>query len=272
MSNQTQPTGPLTVGNVVSAGLRIYRDRFKTYYSLAFTAYLWILVPIYGWAKLSAILGLLSRLAFSEVSEKPESLREARGQVMPLMWSFFGAGFLTSLIFTGYFVAAGIIIAILMGAFGAIFQDAGAIIATAIGSIGIIIGLIWLVARLFLVEVNLAVEDNMNASKAIGRSWEVTKASVGRIQLIIFVAFLLTIPVSIVLQIATNIIQVVFVTVLPIQENGIFALLYFVLILAITFASGALMLPFWQSIKAVIYYDLRSRREGLGLKLKDRKK
>jgi hypothetical protein len=28
-----------------------------------------------------------------------------------------------------------------------------------------------------------------------------------------------------------------------------------------------LILPFWQTIKAVLYFDLRSRREGLGLQL-----
>jgi Ca2+/Na+ antiporter len=33
---------------------------------------------------------------------------------------------------------------------------------------------------------------------------------------------------------------------------------------------GSLIIPFWQSIKAVIYYDLRSRREGMGLELRDR--
>lgn len=31
-----QPLGPLSVGNVVSASLRVYRDRFKLYYRLAF--------------------------------------------------------------------------------------------------------------------------------------------------------------------------------------------------------------------------------------------
>jgi hypothetical protein len=30
------------------------------------------------------------------------------------------------------------------------------------------------------------------------------------------------------------------------------------------------ILPLWQIIKAVIYYDLRGRREGLGLQLRDR--
>jgi hypothetical protein len=29
------------------------------------------------------------------------------------------------------------------------------------------------------------------------------------------------------------------------------------------------MMPFWQAIKAVIYYDIRNRREGLGLQVRD---
>jgi hypothetical protein len=32
---------------------------------------------------------------------------------------------------------------------------------------------------------------------------------------------------------------------------------------------GALLIPFWQSIKAVIYYDLLTRKEGLGLELRE---
>ena len=64
---------PLTVGNVVSAGLRIYRDRFLEYFRIAFIGYLWILVPIYGWAKFAAMNGLIARLTFGEVTEKPET-------------------------------------------------------------------------------------------------------------------------------------------------------------------------------------------------------
>ena len=276
MSNQTQPTGPLSVGDVVSAGLRIYRDRFKSYYSLAFIAYLWVFVPIYGWAKFSAILGLLSRLAFGEVSENPEGVREARGEVMPRMWSFLGAGILTSLIFMGAYIVVVIVFAMLTFIIASVFQERGGatimIVPAIIGFVGAIIGFIWLVARLSLVQVTLAIEDNISASKAISRSWEITKASVGRIQLILFIAFLLTIPISLVVQIATKIIQVVFTTVLPMEGNGIFSLLYFVVIVAISIANAALMVPFWQSIIAVIYYDLRSRREGIGLQLKDRTK
>jgi hypothetical protein len=36
-------------------------------------------------------------------------------------------------------------------------------------------------------------------------------------------------------------------------------------------ASGAIIMPLLQAIKAVVYYNVRLRREGLGLQLGDRK-
>jgi hypothetical protein len=44
---------------------------------------------------------------------------------------------------------------------------------------------------------------------------------------------------------------------------GFVFLLYIILVQIVQ----VLVLPFWQSLKAVIYYDLRSRREGLDLRL-----
>jgi hypothetical protein len=59
--NDFRATGEsLSVGNVVSAGLRIYRDHFKPYYLEALRSYLWVLVPVYGWAKCLAIQGFRS--------------------------------------------------------------------------------------------------------------------------------------------------------------------------------------------------------------------
>jgi len=40
--------------------------------------------------------------------------------------------------------------------------------------------------------------------------------------------------------------------------------------LLLSFASGALVTPFWQAMKAIIYYDLRSRKEGLDLQMRKR--
>ena len=38
---------PLSIGNVVSAGVRLYRSHLKTYLKLALIAHLWALVPIW---------------------------------------------------------------------------------------------------------------------------------------------------------------------------------------------------------------------------------
>ena len=265
-------TGPLSVGNVVSASLRIYRDHFKSYFGLALVASLWLLVPIYGWAKYSAISALISRLAFGEVREKPETVSDARREVNPRMWRLFWAGTLTVLIYIGVYVAGTIAIAILAGGAAAIFGQNSVTIAAllvAVTVIALLIIYIRIISRLLIVELPLAIENNIGATSAIGRSWELTKGSVGRIQWIVFVGILVSLPITIVVQILTVIVQSILRAVLG-EESGIFYLVYYVLILPLSLGSGALVTPFWQAMKAIIYYDLRSRKEGLGLQIRDR--
>jgi hypothetical protein len=265
-------TGPLSVGNVVSASLRIYRDHFKSYFGLAFVASLWSLVPIYGWAKYSAILALISRLAFGEVREKPETVSDARREVNPRMWRFLWAGILTFLIYIGVSLVGGIAMGILAVGAGAIFGQNSPIVAVLLVVVTVIAFLIIyirIVSRLLIVELPLAMENNIGASSAIGRSWELTKGSVGRIQWIVFVAILVSLPITIVVQILAAIVQTGLRAVLG-PESGIFFLVYYILILPVSLGSSALLTPFWQAMKAIIYYDLRSRKEGLGLQIRDR--
>jgi membrane-anchored glycerophosphoryl diester phosphodiesterase (GDPDase) len=264
--------GPLSVGNVVSASLRIYRDHFKSYLGLALVATLWLLVPIYGWAKYSAISALISRLAFGEVREKPETVSDARREVNPRMWSFLGAGILTFLIYIGVYVAGSIAIAILTAGAAAIFgQNSVAIAAllVVVTVIALLIIYIRIISRLLIVELPLAIENNIGARSAIGRSWELTKGSVGRIQWIVFVGILVSLPITFVGQILTASVQTVLTAVLG-AESRIFFLVYSLLIVLLSFGSGALVTPFWQAMKAIIYYDLRSRKEGLGLQMRKR--
>jgi hypothetical protein len=279
---------PLSVGNVVSASLRIYRDHFKSYFGLALVASLWLLVPIYGWAKYYAISALISRLAFGEVREKPETVSDARREVNPRMWRFFWAVILTFLIYIGVYLAGSIAMGLLAGGADAIFglNIARAILAASAGPtfgqnyviiaaflvvtvIALLIIYIRIIPRLLIVELPLAMENNIGASSGIGRSWELTKGSVGRIQSIVFVGILVSFPITIVLPILTANVQRVLRAVLG-AESGIFYLVYYLLILPFRFGSGALVTPFWQAMKALIYYDLRSRKEGLGLQIRDR--
>lgn len=263
--------GPLSVGNVVSASLRIYRDHFKSYFGLALVTYLWLLIPIYGWAKSSAISALISRLAFGEVREKPETVSDAHREVNPRMWSFLWAGILTSLIFFGVGLVGGIAMAIVAGGAVAIFAQnsliIGALVIVAV--IAFLIIYIRIISRLLIVELPLAIENNIDGSTAISRSWELTKGSVGRIQWIVFVAFLISIPIYIGSNLLSVFLQNVLTTLLGAQSS-LFALVYIIVTVGQSIGFGALITPFWQVIKAIIYYDLRSRKEGLGLQIRKR--
>ena len=238
---------------------------------MAFVANLWLLIPIYGWAKYSAILALISRLAFGEVREKPETVSDARREVNPRMWRFLWAGILTYLIFFGVSLVGGIAMGILAAVAGAIFGQNYVIIGSlvVVAFIAFFIICIRLISRLLIVELPLAIENNIGASSAIGRSRELTKGSVGRIQWIVFVAILVSLPITIVVQILATIIQVFLSRVLG-PESGIYYLVYYLLTLPLSIGSSALLTPFWQAMKGIIYYDLRSRKEGLGLQIRKR--
>lgn len=271
------PIQPLSLGNVVSAGMRLYRSHLKSYLKLAFNAYAWIFVPIYGWAKCGAILALISRLAFGELVEQPESVEQGRRIVNSRMWQFFIMGLLMFGIGIGLIIPFSIFIGIVTVFF------AGSIAAGVTPSPTIILAVflltlilipvffvafLWVQARFFVVEVPLAIEDNIDGISTIGRSWELTKGHAWRIVAILLVGYLITIPIQIPFTILSTIIQAALASLA--QENSGYAVLSQLLSLIIGLVSAALIVPFWQSIKAVVYYDLRSRREGMGLKLRDR--
>jgi hypothetical protein len=271
-----QPIGPLSIGNVVSAALVLYRSHLKTYLRLALFAYLWILVPVYGWAKHFAISGLISRLAFGELISKPESVTTARSYTNSRLWSFFRVALQVGLMLFGIYL--GLLIPIYLGililGFGGIFISnsifgnpvVGVVIVgliTIIGIIAFLFGLLWFVSRWIVAEVPLSVEESINGAQSIDRSWQLTKNSVRRIQGIVLVAFLVSFPIVAV----TNYIPLIFLV--QIEEGSTLYWIVSVIRVVTSFVGAIFVLPFWQAIKAVIYYDLRSRREGLGLQIRD---
>lgn len=304
-----QSMGPLSVGNVVSAGLRLYRDHLKVYFGIACRATLWALLPfvilipiplvliyeqanpailgllipagfvlfVYGMAKYMVNSALISRLAFCELTNQPESARDARRQVSPKLWIFLRAYLLFLLlsfgIWIGFYLIA-LVLGILGGFLAVSVQDNMAILVV-LGLIAIILFgialsvIIRIFTRLFMYEVPLAIEEDITASQTIQRSWSLTKNHVGRVFLTLTVAFLISIPIYIIVQIIVSILQGVLLRVLAADPTSVgFQILSIIVGYVLGLVSGALLLPFWQAIKAVVYYDLRSRREGLGMQLR----
>jgi hypothetical protein len=263
---------PLSIGNVVSAAVRLYRSHLKTYLNLAAIAHLWVLVPVYGWAKYAAISGLISRLAFGELIYQPESVQTARSHVNPRLWSFlrvaFQVGISLLIIYIGLAIVGGVLAGLIGVALAGILGSSGIIVVTTLAIIvtaGIILllGLTWFYSRWIVAEVPLAVEENINGGESVARSWDLTKASVFRIQGIVLVAFIVTLPLVFVL----NYIPSLFLIRLE-PGTAIYSIVYIISVIG-SLIGGVLVMPFWQALKAVLYLDLRSRREGLGLQLRE---
>lgn len=317
-----QPLGSLSVGNVVSAAVVLFRSNLKAYLGIAFRAILWSIFPVLGmivvFALFSALFGnllttpgggdnsgifllvtlvsllvviilwifcfpkylvnsaLISRLAFHELVNQPESVSQARRYLLPRQWSFFRISIQIFFSFIGiYFGLAlgyALLVAIAGGIAGVIVNIlnnqiiAGFIvgIVAVVGFLAFIFLLIWFISRWLIAEVPLAVEEDINGADSIDRSWKLTKTSVVRIQLIVLVAFLVTIPVIAILGYLPQIIM------LSLEQGSILFWIVYGISIVMSFFSNFLVLPFWQAIKAVIYYDLRIRKEGLDLQIRDR--
>jgi hypothetical protein len=278
-TSSRSPIRPLSVGNVVSAGLRLYRDHFKLYLGLAFIALLWSFIPIYGWAKTYQIQALISRQAFSELVNQPERVKTIQPQLDSKFWGFWISQLLIGLISFGVYIGLGMSSAILVGiptAFLGVFFKDNLGVTLIIVLLQIVVRLasiavyLWVYSRVFIAELPLAIENNVGSVDCISRSWELTKGFVVRIQLIIIVAALISLPLMIIGMMPILLVIPFFSTPPSSPEAIAIAFLWiFGLVMLLIALASTLTMPFWQAIKAVIYYDLRSRREGLGLQIRD---
>ncbi|NEP79042.1 MAG: DUF975 domain-containing protein [Okeania sp. SIO3B3] len=299
----------LSVGNVVSASIRIYRDNFKSYLGVAIRSTLWFFLPflalfpipliliysqvntssflllipvwllLFGYCSAKSVVNdaIIARLVFGELANQPETVLETRRILKPKMWTFFLAFFLLSLIGIGIWLILSIVIGILAGIFAemtnASQQNMGTrAILVLIGIVIFIITLVFIVrllTRFFIFDLPLAVEENITAAQTLGRSWELTKGYIGRIFVVSFIANLVTLPIVIIVQVIAGILENILKATIPVNPTyPRFQLLLFLMGYSIGLLSNVFLLPFWQAIKAVVYYDLRTRREGMGLQLR----
>ncbi|QQE66027.1 hypothetical protein GFS31_27220 [Leptolyngbya sp. BL0902] len=308
------PLGPLNPGDVVSAALKLYRDRFKTYLQLSALATLWVLAGIvgmalaiavlagglwaiggevlgvvggflgmlvgflpllYGSAKYTMILSVIGRLAFRDLINQPETSLDVRRALTPKLNQFLLLSFLLSLAYSAALMVSllvaslagagvGVVIGGLLGAFtnSAVGGVVGTILGVLLWIAVFTLGLVWIISHLLIPDVVLAVEPNQDAGSSLSRSWELTQTSLGRIQIVLLATFLIQLPVLSV----TNYLPSIFFAFLPdsVTVMAISQGIGFILSLA----GNMLILPLWQAVKGVLYYDLRSRREGLDLELR----
>ncbi|BBD66164.1 hypothetical protein NIES4072_01570 [Nostoc commune NIES-4072] len=285
-------TQQFNIGNIVSLASYLYRSNFKRFSRLSLFAHLWLIVPIYGWAKFYAFAGLISRLAFSEINGEPESSKVAKIQIKKRFWQFLITAILVILIcllqFFLFYIAisiiAGIIYGILATVFGAISQPINKanpfentifrIIIIPI-AIAIYSSPLWFYSRFFITDLPLAIEDDTNSIGAIKRSRQLSKGLTWRIIAIILVSFVITLPIQILGWLIYSIGFNILIRLISLFLSGTWAnenkMFISILPLMISILiNGTILMPFWQSIKSVVYYDIICCREGFDLKIRDR--
>jgi hypothetical protein len=269
---------PLNVGDVVSAGISLLRSHFRTYLGLSLRAVLWFLIPVYGWAKGLMICGQIGRLGFQDVVHQPEAPAAALRSVKPRLWSFLGVAILVVIIqlAVNYAIAAaaGLLMLPLMtigAAGGAIAELSGLLVV--ILQLAIFVAQTWFQARFWLYDMIIAVETETESTRSISRSWELTKGSATRVMFVLLVSYVVMMPLF-VLTAAPFLLTIPFAGSFGVEgPEPVFALALSVaalVFLVLLFFTIVLTIPFWQSIKSVLYYDLRSRREGLDIQFSDR--
>jgi hypothetical protein len=279
----------LSIGNVVNLGVYLYRSHLKQYFKLAVIAHLWLLVPIYGYAQFYATSGLISRLAFCELISHPESLKIAKTHTNRQLLNFLITGILTIIIpiigmiivYIIFSITGGLIYALLQAIFGlkTTINSANPFSNLLFGIIIIPIVLVvylsplWFYARLFITDLPLAIENEINAFKTINQSWQKTKGFRMRLIGIILLSFSITLPILILCWLICSFLLGLILGLFPqffskasINDFSIGMLVLIVLSLV----NGVITTPFWQAVKAVVYYDIRCRKEGFDLQIAHR--
>lgn len=279
-SPPTRRMRPLNVGNVVSAGISLFRSHFKTFLGLSLKAILWFFVPVYGWARSIMIYAQIGRMGFQDLIHQPETVNQSLQRVEPKLWPFLGIGLLVTVLQTavGYAISAvmGVII-VPLSVIGAAGETAAAVsgLLIVITQLLVFAGQMWVQARLFLWDMILAMEDHSDSTKAITRSWELTKGSGIRVLLVLLVTYLVILPLYGLMIAVPILVALPFLGGGAIADSGsgvatVGILLAVLLFLVLAFLIIVVTSPFFRTIKSVLYYDLCSRREGLDLKFRDR--
>lgn len=289
--SQTQTTYPLirllSIGNSINLSVYLYRYHLKQYFKLALIAHLWLLVPIYGWAKFYATSALISRLVFCELIGQKESLKQAKNKIYPKMWNFLIAGifvFIIPIIWMLIFLIVvsliwGLLYALLTTVFGfpKTFNSAHpfdsslyTIIFVPI-VISVYLSPLLFYSRLFIAELPLAIENKSNAFKTLRQNWKLTKGFRFHLLRIILLAYSVTLPIHFLChQIRYRIWWLILPRIIPrvMVDNSVYFTERQIVAVVIFFGiTGIITMPFWQALKATVYYDLRCRKEGFDLQL-----
>jgi uncharacterized RDD family membrane protein YckC len=266
----------LSIGNIVTASLKIYCLHLSIYLSLTIEACLWLFIPIYGLGKFFTATAIMSRLAFTELIGQPESLQDIKIYTKNRCRLFLFTGLITNLILITTIALWLFLELLILGAIGfftekylnplSLEYSIIALTAFLLITTTFVVGVNWIYSRLIIAGVPLAVEEDLSSFEAIKRSWSLTQGflTAYRIQGIFAIASLVLLPILFFTQIGSYLIHLLAGYFYP-QFSESMMIIYTWIEVSLFLILSCLFLPFWQILKTVLYYDLRTKKEGFGL-------
>jgi membrane-anchored glycerophosphoryl diester phosphodiesterase (GDPDase) len=217
-------------------------------------------IQIFSAAKYLFNNAVISRLAFQDIIYQPETAGQAEKKVKPKMWRLWWMQVLIGLL------GAAIILPITLSLVLVSFIPILGVLLILPASFCLAFFFLWLSARIYIAELPLVIEDNLGSWQAIKRGWHLTKNSAWRIVGVMFIASLLIIPVYI-LSVALASIPFWFNSSEDWQtlaENPLFFRQMAMFLTTIFLLLSTLLVPFWQSLKSVIYNHLLDQKKNDG--------
>ncbi|MCU7244661.1 MAG: hypothetical protein NT917_16370 [Microcystis aeruginosa WS75] len=221
-------------------------------------------IQIFSAAKSLFNNAVISRLAFQDIIYQPETAGQAEKKVKPKMWRLWWMQVLIGLL------GAAIMLAITLSLALVSFIPILGVLLILLASFCLPVFFLWLSARICIAELPLVIEDNLGSWQAIKRGWHLTKNSAWRIVGVIFIASLLIIPVYLLSGALASIpfwfnfssFYSSFESVEDwetLTENPLFfrqMAMFSYGLTTIFLLLSILLVPFWQSLKSVIYNHL----------------
>jgi uncharacterized RDD family membrane protein YckC len=293
----------LTMGNIITIGFQVFRLNFNDHFVRSLLSHLWIGLAIFGgiiifavalgfsigltggfgysssmasfvgvvlgtafalplvlfpFARMAAVSGLMIRMGFNTVQRRVEPNELFRQIVLRRVWAYLFAWvmfYLILLLVYGSFFGIGFYGYLLLApAWQSLFAQLAdsqlgrtfVLISFALGAIYILGAAMvgsYLAARLSFFDAVLAIENHFSPIEALSRSWELTHGKGWSVLTIIFSVTLITFPIVLLSSILN---------------------LFFPVVSLVT---GVIMLPLWQAVKAVNFYDLASEKAGISFDL-----
>jgi hypothetical protein len=235
----------------------------------------WVGFTLYFLAHYATTRAAICRLAYQELIDAPETVMVATQNLRSRMWGLLRVTLLVALYMFFVFVISSIVLIIMpLILLGSIVSWLNVVTPDVFMSICILVAMVGLLfawsaillryyAYWFVAELPLTIESTRSASFSIRRSSQLTVAAIGRVTFIVTIAFLLILPLNLVGGVPAiwgNLMTNPLISPdLATQSSGRIVIGASVLLNIII---ELFLMPFWQTVKAVVYYDLRNRREG----------